>query len=89
MSSPATIRPEQIERAKELLQGLPEKNERKTRLEAAKLLEKDFKKALKKGYGPKELSSILRSEGIIIPAYLIEEYHKVSREESQQPEENL
>ena len=70
MASNATIRPQQIERAKKLLQNLPEKEDRKTRSEAAELLERDFKKAKEKGYSPKELSQMLKNEGIIIPAYL-------------------
>lgn len=71
MALSATIRSEQIQRAKKLLQELPEKDERKTRPEAAKILEKDFQKALKKGYSPKELCTLLKKEGIIMPAYLI------------------
>lgn len=49
----ANIRPEQINKARRMLQDLPEKIERKTRQEAALLLERDLRKALKKGYGPK------------------------------------
>ena len=74
MTRTATIRPEQIAKAKKLLHELPERDNRKTRTEAAALLEKDFKKALKKGYGPSELSQILKNEGIIIPAYLIKRF---------------
>lgn len=74
MASSATIRPQQIERARRLLQNLPEKEDRKTRPEAAELLERDFKKAKEKGYTPKELSQILKNEGIIIPAYLIKRF---------------
>lgn len=74
MTRTATIRPEQIAKAKKLLDELPERDNRKTRTEAAALLEKDFKKALKKGYGPSELSQILKNEGIIIPAYLIKRF---------------
>lgn len=74
MASNATIRPQQIERAKKLLQNLPEKEDRKTRSEAAELLERDFKKAKEKGYSPKELSQMLKNEGIIIPAYLIKRF---------------
>ena len=74
MGQSAKIRPEQIAQAKKLLQDLPEKEDRKTRLEAAKILEKDFQKAKKKGYSPKELSQILKNEGIIIPAYLIKQF---------------
>ena len=80
MAQTATIRMEQIIRAKKLLQELPEKENRKTRPEAAKLLEKDFRKALKKGYSPEELRSLLKSEGIIIPAYLIKQFHQDSGE---------
>ena len=74
MASNATIRPQQIERAKKLLQNLPEKEDRKTRSEAAELLERDFKKAKEKGYSPKELSQMLKYEGIFIAAYLIKRF---------------
>lgn len=53
----ANIRPEQINKAKRMLQDLPEKTERKTRQEAALLLESDLRKALKKGYGPRTMYS--------------------------------
>ena len=43
MGQSAKIRPEQIAQAKKLLQDLPEKEDRKTRSEAAKILEKDFR----------------------------------------------
>ena len=33
-----------------------------------------LRKALKKGYGPKELCALLKNEGIIIPAYLIRQF---------------
>ena len=66
--------PQQIERARKLLQDLPEKEDRKTRLEAAELLERDFRKAKEKGYNPRELSQMLKNEGIIIPAYLIKRF---------------
>ena len=74
MGQSAKIRPEQIARARKLLQGLPEKEDRKTRPEAAEILEKDFRKAKVKGYNPKELSLMLKNEGIIIPAYLIKRF---------------
>lgn len=74
MASSATIRPQQIERARKLLQNLPEKENRKTRSEAAELLERDFKKAKEKGYTPRELSQMLKNEGIVIPAYLIKRF---------------
>lgn len=70
----ANIRPEQINKARRMLQDLPEKTERKTRQEAALLLESDLRKALKKGYGPKELCTLLKNEGIIIPTYLIRQF---------------
>ena len=74
MAKFANIRPEQINKARRMLQDLPEKTERKTRQEAALLLESDLRKALKKGYGPKELCALLKNEGIIIPAYLIRQF---------------
>lgn len=40
----------QIERARELLQNWPELDNWKTREEAAGILERDFRKALKRGY---------------------------------------
>ena len=76
MAKAGKLRPEQIERARLLLQDLPEKDNRKTREEAAELLEKDFRKVLKRGYTPKELSMMLKNAGIIIPAYLVEKFLK-------------
>ena len=74
MAQNATTRPQQIERARKLLHDLPEKEDRKTRTEAAELLERDFRKAKEKGYNPRELSQMLKNEGIIIPAYLIKRF---------------
>lgn len=74
MTARATIRPEQIARAKKLLHELPEKDDRKTRPEAARLLENDFRKAMKKGYCPREICALLKNEGILIPAYLIQRF---------------
>ena len=82
MAQSAKIRPEQISRAKKLLQHLQEKENKKTRPEAAKLLEKDFKKAMQKGYSAKEISAILKNEGIIIPAYLVKDFLSESGETS-------
>lgn len=76
MASSKKIRPEQLTRARKLLHDLPEKEDGKTRPEAAEFLESDFRKALDKGYSPKELSQILKNEGIIIPAYLIKRYFR-------------
>lgn len=74
MAKGGKLRPEQIRLAQRLLQDLPEKDERKTREEAAGILEKDFRKAFKKGYAPKELTAMLKNAGIIIPAYLVQKY---------------
>ena len=52
MAQNATIRPQQIERARKLLQDLPEKEDRKTRPEAEELLEKDFRKRRRKATIP-------------------------------------
>lgn len=80
MAKGGKLRPEQIERARKLLQDLPERDDRKTREEAAGLLEKDFRKALQRGYAPKELSAMLKNAGIIIPAYLVEKFLKPETE---------
>lgn len=74
MKKGGTIRPEQIRQAQRLLNELPVKDNRKTREEAAGILEKDFRKAFKKGYTPQELSMMLKNVGIIIPAYLTEKF---------------
>lgn len=87
MAQSPTIRPEQIRRAKKLLQDLPEKEIRKTRPEAAKLLESDFRKALKKGYSPEEIRALLKNEGIIIPAYLIKQFRLDSDETPPAPQQ--
>ena len=81
----ANIRPEQINKARRMLQDLPEKIERKTRQEAALLLERDLRKALKKGYGPKELCTLLKNEGIIIPTYLISQFCSENDESLSEP----
>ncbi|WP_165177685.1 hypothetical protein [Desulfovibrio sp. ZJ369] len=74
MANKTKIRPEQLTRARKLLQDLPKREEGKTRPEAAEFLENDFRKAFKKGYSPKELSQLLKNESIIIPAYLIQKF---------------
>ena len=79
----AGIRPEQIRQAQRLLNELPIKDNRKTREEAAGILEKEFRKAFKKGYTPQELSMMLKNAGIIIPAYLTEKILKVENGASQ------
>lgn len=80
MAKGGTLRPEQIRQAQRLLNDLPVKDDRKTREEAAGILEKDFRKAFKKGYTPRELSLILKNAGIIIPAYITEKFLKPENE---------
>ena len=80
MANKTKIRAEQLTRAKKLLHDLPKREDGKTRPEAAQFLESDFRKALKKGYSPKELSMLLKNEGIIIPAYLTEKFLKSEKE---------
>ena len=89
MAKFANIRPEQINKARRMLQDLPEKTERKTRQKAALLLESDLRKALKKGYGPKELCTLLKNEGIIIPAYLIRQFSSENDESLPVPSSNI
>ena len=83
MKKSGKIRPEQIRQAQRLPNELPVKDDKKTREEAAGILEKDFRKAFKKGYTPKELSMMLKNAGIIIPAYLTERFLKEENEASQ------
>ena len=78
MTDGPKISPEKIAKARTILKELPERDRRKTRPEAAQILESDFRKALRKGYDPAELSRILKKEGIIIPAHLIEKYSPYS-----------
>jgi len=92
MTDGPKISPEKIAKARTVLQGLPEIDRRKTRPQAAQILESDFRKALRKGYDPAELSRILKKEGIIIPVHLIEQfssYGNVSAksEKKQKPQE--
>lgn len=86
MKKGGTIRPEQIRQAQRLLNDLPVKNDKKTRKEAAEILEKDFRKAFKKGYTPKELSMLLKNAGIIIPAYLTKKFLAPEKERLQPPQ---
>lgn len=86
MKKGGTIRPEQIRQAQRLLNDLPVKNDKKTRKETAEILEKDFRKAFKKGYTPKELSMLLKNAGIIIPAYLTKKFLAPEKERLQPPQ---
>lgn len=80
MAKVGKIRPQQLKTARRILSQLPVKDEHCTREEAAALLEKDFRRAFKKGYTPKELCAMFKKEGIIIPAQLVARY--------QEPEED-
>ena len=68
------IRPEQLRTAQRLLRELPVKDTRCSREEAAAFLEKDLKRAFRKGYTPKELCALLKKAGIIIPERLVALY---------------
>ena len=68
------IRPEQLRTAQRILRELPVKDTRCSREEAAAFLEKDLKRAFRKGYTPKELCALLKKAGIIIPESLIASY---------------
>ena len=67
MSKNARIRLEQIEKARKLLQELPEKEEVKTREEAIGILGKDFRIVAQKGYSPQEISILLKEADMFIP----------------------
>ena len=66
------IRPEQLRTAQKILRELPVKDTRCSSEEAAAFLEKDLKRAFRKGYTPKELCALLKKVGIIIPERLID-----------------
>lgn len=74
MGKALKIRPKQIRTARKLISSLPEKDDGCSREEAAALLEKDFKKAFKKGYTPKEICALFKQQGIIIAKHLVEKY---------------
>ena len=79
------IRPEQLRTAQKILRELPVKDTRCSREEAAEFLEKDLKRAVRKGYTPKELCALLKKAGIIIPERLIAQ----SQEPVGKPEVNM
>ena len=70
------IRSEQLRTAQKILRELPVKDTRCSREEAAAFLEKDLKRAFRKGYTPKELCALLKKAGIIIPERLIARYQE-------------
>lgn len=75
------IRPEQLRTAQKILRELPVKDNRCSREEAAAFLEKDLKRAFRKGYTPKELCDLLKKARIIIPERLIARYQEAGVEE--------
>lgn len=87
MTKAAKISSEQIATARKLLQDLPHKEMPKTPEEAAVSLAKDFRKALRKGYTIKDISGILKREGIGIPASQVKE--GVSSRKKSTPQEGL
>lgn len=74
MAKAGKIRPKQIKKAQRIISSLPVKDEGCSREEAAALLEKDLKRAFKKGYSPKEICALFKKEGIIIARHVIEKY---------------
>lgn len=76
MGKVGKIRPEQLGTAQRLLRELPAKDTRCSPEEAAAFLEKDFKRAFRKGYTPKELCVLLKKARIIIPEHLIAYYQE-------------
>ena len=59
-----------------IISGLPEKDDRCSREEAAEQLAEHFKRAFRKGYTPREVSASLRKEGIIMAEQLIARYQE-------------
>lgn len=87
MAKVGKIRPQQLKTARRILSQLPVKDEHCTREEAAALLEKDFRRAFKKGYTPKELCALFKKEGIIIPAPLVARYQEPEEDEQKKGNE--
>lgn len=63
--------PEQVAAARKLLQELPVKEKDKSKQELAMHLGRDIKAALKKGYSVKDLSELLKENGLGLSASLI------------------
>ncbi len=68
MARAKRILPEQIESARKMLQALPAKETGKSKEEAAASLAREIQAALKKGYSLKELSGLVKKEGVGISA---------------------
>ncbi|MBD5418288.1 MAG: hypothetical protein HDR50_11765 [Desulfovibrio sp.] len=83
MGKVGKIRPEQLRTAQKILKELPVKDTRCSREEAAAFLEKDLKRAFRKGYTPKELCDLLKKVGIIIPERLIARYQEPAEEDEE------
>ena len=77
------IRLEQLRTALKILRELPVKDTRCSREEAAAFLEKDLKRAFRKGYTSKELCALLKKVGIIIPERLIARYQEPAEEDGE------
>lgn len=68
------IHQRQVAKAQKLLSELPVKDDRCSREEAVGLLEKDLRKAFKRGYSPQDIYALFRKERIPIPTYLLSKY---------------
>lgn len=73
------IRSEEISAAKKALKALEEKEVGFTRDEALKELEKDVKEALNKGYTLKEISEVLRQNGVLLPVSFLKQVQTGTR----------
>ena len=74
MKKNSTNKPQQIDKARKLLRGLPPKDTSKSSEETALVLEKDLRKVLECGYSPKEICTMLKQEGVTIPAYILKKF---------------
>ena len=89
MAGTKKVLPGQVEKAKKLLQGLPTKDVGITRTEFAATLDKDIRKALNKGYSLKDISALLKKEGISMPASLLKEHlSSAQKEQSGKPQKS-
>lgn len=71
MSKAVRFGPEQVAAARKLLQELPVKEKDKSKQELAAHLGRDIQAALKKGYSIKDLSELLKENGLGLSASLI------------------
>ena len=85
MSKAVRFGPEQVAAARKLLQELPVKEKDKSKQELAAHLGRDIQAALKKGYSAKDLSELLKENGLGLSASLIKAHADVRTAHKRRP----